>query len=180
MNNETKGKLFPLLLSVSIIILDQVTKFLIISSIPPRTVGWSFGGDFLRIIHARNLGIAFSMGHGIVPWFRMILFIVIPLVILIVVLIYYLKSNEFHGIQRWAIGGILGGGFGNLIDRVLRPQGVVDFIDVKFYGLFGLERWPAFNVADATIVVSGTILVLAYIISEHKKQRKMKEVEEKQ
>ena len=38
--------------------------------------------------------------------------------------------------------GIVGGGLGNLVDRFFRKEGVVDFIDVKFYGLFGLERWP--------------------------------------
>jgi signal peptidase II len=56
-------------------------------------------------------------------------------------------------LQRWAITGIIGGGAGNLIDRIFRPDGVVDYISVKFYGLFGFDRWPTFNIADASVVV---------------------------
>ena len=54
---------------------------------------------------------------------------------------------------------------GNIIDRIFRPQGVVDFIDVKFFGIFGLERWPTFNVADASIVVCGIILIVSFFLT---------------
>jgi len=52
----------------------------------------------------------------------------------------------------------LGGGIGNLIDRIFRSFRVVDFISVKVYGFLGFERWPTFNVADASLVVSGILL----------------------
>ena len=42
-------------------------------------------------------------------------------------------------------------------------QGVLDFIDVKFWGLFGLERWPTFNVADSAVVVCGILLMLSLL-----------------
>ena len=74
-----------------------------------------------------------------------------------------MKSNDFTKLQRWAIAGIVGGGIGNLIDRIFRPEGVVDFIDVKFYGLFGMERWPTFNVADSAVVVCGILLIVSFI-----------------
>ena len=48
------------------------------------------------------------------------------------------------------------------MDRIFRPLGVVDFIDVEFYGLFGLDRWPTFNVADAALSVSVIVLILFY------------------
>ena len=41
---------------------------------------------------------------------------------------------------------------------------MVDFIDVKFYGLFGMERWPTFNVADSAVVVCGILLVVSFLI----------------
>jgi signal peptidase II len=66
--------------------------------------------------------------------------------------------------------GIIGGGFGNLIDRFFRPDGVVDFIDVKFYGLFGLERWPTFNVADSAVVVCGSLLFISMLFFSVKKE----------
>ena len=48
-----------------------------------------------------------------------------------------------------------------IIDRIARPDGVIDFLSVKFYGLFGLERWPTFNVADSAVVVCGILLVVS-------------------
>jgi signal peptidase II len=61
------------------------------------------------------------------------------------------------------VAGIIGGGVGNLIDRVFRPEGVVDFIDVRFFGLFGLDRWPTFNVADSSVVVCGALLAASIL-----------------
>ena len=56
------------------------------------------------------------------------------------------------------------GGLGNYVDRIFRPAGVVDFLDFKFFGIFGLERWPTFNVADATVVVTGILLFISFLI----------------
>jgi signal peptidase II len=39
----------------------------------------------------------------------------------------------------------------------------VDFVSVKFYGLFGLERWPTFNVADSAVVVAGLALLVSFM-----------------
>jgi signal peptidase II len=62
--------------------------------------------------------------------------------------------------------GILGGGLGNLADRIFRPAGVVDFIDVKFFGIFGFERWPTFNIADSAIVVCGILLLFTMLFQK--------------
>ena len=53
---------------------------------------------------------------------------------------------------------------GNLIDRFFRPAGVVDFIDVRFFGILGMDRWPTFNIADMSVVVCGIMLLLSFII----------------
>jgi signal peptidase II len=47
----------------------------------------------------------------------------------------------------------------------------VDFLSFKFYGLFGLERWPTFNVADASVVVSVCLLAISTIILESRNAR---------
>ena len=57
-----KKKLLPLILTIVVFVLDQLTKQLIVLNIPAYTIGASFFGDFLRIIHVYNPGIAFSMG----------------------------------------------------------------------------------------------------------------------
>lgn len=158
-------KIVPLILMVLVIALDQLTKYLIVKNIPLNTIGAEFFGDFLRIIHVSNPGIAFSIGHGWSLTARAILFRAVPLIVLIIVLGIYFRNDDFNSLQRWAISGIVGGGFGNLIDRFFRSEGVVDFIDVKFYGLFGLERWPTFNVADSAVVVCGILLIISFIFT---------------
>ncbi|MCK5674662.1 MAG: signal peptidase II [Spirochaetales bacterium] len=165
----TGNKLKPLILTMGIIIIDQISKLIIVNRIPIHTIGKSFFGGILRIIHTRNLAIAFSMGNNLPDGVRYILFTILPIAILIGLLVYYLKGDDFTNIQRWAVAGILGGGIGNLTDRVLRPLGVVDFIDVKFFGIFGLERWPTFNVADSMVVVSGLLLLFSFIFEDLKK-----------
>ena len=171
MNKELKSKLLPISLAVLVVILDQVTKILVMKNIPLYTIGAQFFGDFLRIIHVANTGVAFSVGATWSDTLRRLLFSLIPLIVIGIVVGIYFKNNTWTKVQRWAIMGIVGGGLGNLIDRFFRAEGVVDFIDVKYYGLFGLERWPTFNVADSAVVVCGILLVISFLISiinEHK------------
>lgn len=169
MDTLTGKKLKPLILTLIILITDQVSKLMIVNTIPIHTIGKSFFGGIIRIIHTRNLAIAFSMGNNLPEGVRYILFTIFPIAILIGLLIYFIKGNDFTNIQRWAVAGILGGGIGNLTDRVFRPLGVVDFVDVKFFGIFGLERWPTFNVADSTVVIAGLLLLFSFIFEDIKK-----------
>jgi len=167
-----RRKLLPFALTLLVVLLDQLSKFFIVRAVPQRTIGFSALGDFFRIIHTRNPGIAFSLGRGLPDEARQILFILLPLAVLVVLVVYYFKSDEFSGFQRWTVAGILGGGMGNLIDRVFRPSGVVDFIDVKFYGIFGLERWPTFNIADSSVVVCGILLAASLILPRGSKENR--------
>ena len=154
------------ILSSVILVLDQVTKILVDRLIPVYTVAWSFAGDFFRLIHVRNHGVAFSMGNGFPEFLRLVLFIALPLFILGAVAFYLVKGKDLTNGQRWTLAAVVGGGLGNQVDRIFRPDGVVDFLDFKFYGLFGLERWPTFNVADATLVVSSIVLVILLFLQE--------------
>ena len=157
----------PFLLTLLIVLLDQLTKLLIVRNLELVYEGGRIievFGEVVRIIHARNPGIAFSIGDGLPGPVRSVLFIVVPVFAMAGIAIYAWKSEEFTRLQRWFVAGVLGGGVGNIFDRIFRPAGVVDFIDVKFYGLFGLERWPTFNVADSSVVVCGILLVLSMFI----------------
>lgn len=168
MNKELKSKLLPFTLTVIVIVLDQITKMLVVSNIPPYTIGASFLGDFFRIIHVSNTGVAFSVGATWSDTLRRLLFALLPLIVIGVVLSVYFRNNDWNKLQRWSIMGIVGGGLGNLIDRFFRAEGVVDFLDVKFYGLFGMERWPTFNVADSAVVVCGILLIISFITGAKK------------
>lgn len=172
-----RDKLLPILLAVVVFALDQITKLLVVLNISPYTIGFSFFGDFLRIIHVYNPGIAFSMGTGLSEGIRAILFSLIPLAVIIVVLVVYFRSDDFTPFQRWTIMGIIGGGLGNLFDRFFRSEGVVDFIDVKFYGLFGLERWPTFNIADAAVLICGIALIISFIVLTIRERKATKDTQ---
>jgi signal peptidase II len=166
-----KAKMLPLTLTGIIIIADQAVKSFIVKNWPAiGEITDVFGNDLLKIYHVRNKAIAFSLGSTIPEALKPALFIVIPLLILALLFWYYLKSEDFSPLQRWAAAGIFGGGLGNLIDRIFRPDGVVDFISVKFYGLFGFERWPTFNIADSSVVVCCILLFVTILCSGKKAQ----------
>jgi len=161
MDRRTSNKIFPFSLTALIVLLDQVTK-LIVSHALRIGEKTAILGDFLWFWHVRNKGMAFSVGSALSSQFRDLLFLLLPAAVLTLLLVYYFRSTELRGVQRWCFAAILGGGLGNLLDRLLRPEGVVDFVSVKFYGLFGLARYPTFNVADATVVVGGIVMILSY------------------
>ena len=166
-----KKKLLPFILTGLVILADQITKAIIVALIPIYTVGANVFGDLLRIVHVANTGVAFSLGDSMPLAIRRILFAIIPLIVIVLVIVVYFRNDEFNSVQRWSICGIIGGGIGNIIDRFFRAEGVVDFIDVKFFGIFGLERWPTFNVADAAVVVCGIILIVSFLITICKEKK---------
>ena len=180
MNKELKSKVLPITLAVVVIVLDQITKMLVVRHIPLYTIGTQFFGDFLRIIHVANTGVAFSVGASWSETARRFLFSLIPLIVIGIVIAIYFRNSTWTKLQRWSIMGIVGGGLGNLIDRFFRAEGVVDFIDVKFYGLFGLERWPTFNVADSAVVVCGLLLVISFIVTSIRESKAAKNTNEQE
>ena len=169
--NFSKERILPLSLTAFVILLDQITKAIIANNYPINrfiVINQVFNNDFLQIIHVRNPAIAFSLGTGLPDFIKPVIFIIVPILVLIFLVLYYLKTNEFTKVQRWAAAGIIGGGIGNIIDRLFRPEGVVDFIDVKFYGLFGWDRWPTFNIADASVVMCCILLLITMFIPTKK------------
>jgi signal peptidase II len=164
MENGKKKLLIPFSLTGIVIILDQISKAFIAANWPQGTlIKDLFNNEFLILYHVRNKAIAFSIGNNVPQQFRLALFVIIPIAVLLFLVWYYFKTVEFSQLQRWAIAGIIGGGMGNIIDRLFRPDGVVDFISVKFYGLFGMDRWPTFNLADSSVVVCCIILLLTML-----------------
>lgn len=161
--HQEMKKTIPLTLTVFTVMLDQLIKYLVVRYIPVGSKAASYLGGFLTIVHDRNLGVAFSMGNNLSDKMRVVFFTVFPLIVFVVFLYYYFKVEDFTTLQRYAFTGILGGGIGNIIDRVFRPEGVVDFISVKFYGLFGMAYFPTFNVADSMIVICSIVFALSLL-----------------
>jgi signal peptidase II len=167
-----KEKITPFSLTVFIILADQLTKIFIVKNWPQTgLIRDVFNNGFLWIYHVRNNAVAFSLGENFPDAVKPIAFIVIPILVLGFLVWYYLKSEEFSKIQRWAVAGIIGGGIGNIIDRIFRLDGVVDFISVRIYGLFGLDRWPTFNLADSSVVVCCILLLATILITSNKTKK---------
>jgi len=165
---DVKSRLITLILSAGIIIVDQVAKIIVLHTIP-KGGGVRVIGDFFRIINVQNPAIAFSIGRRLEAGTRRALFMLLPLAVIAVLFLYYLFTREpLTRFQKWTFGALVGGGLGNYVDRIFRPAGVVDFLDFKFYGIFGLERWPTFNVADMTVVISGILLFISFLIPTRK------------
>jgi signal peptidase II len=166
MNKNTRNKLLPFSLTALVLLLDQGVKALIVRNWPLEGsfIKDVFNNDLLYIFHVRNKAIAFSLGYNLPDNLRPILFIIAPILVLGFLVWYYLSSRDFNNLQRWAVAGIIGGGLGNIIDRIFRPAGVVDFISVRFFGIFGMERWPTFNVADSSVVICCILFLISIIV----------------
>ncbi|WP_207478075.1 signal peptidase II [Arenibaculum pallidiluteum] len=133
------------------ILLDQASKWWILEVVmqPPRVIEVT---SFFNLVLAWNRGVSFSLfysHHDAMPWVLSALALGI-----VAYLLNWLRRAE----RAWtalALGLVIGGALGNVIDRV-RFQAVVDFLDVHAAGW----HWPAFNVADAGICVGVAMLVL--------------------
>lgn len=131
-----------------VIVLDQLTKHWAVNELVDRDIDvfWT-----LRLNLSYNSGMAFSRGQSFGP--------VIGVVALVVIVVLLLSLKRQPGrLTDIAVGMIIGGAVGNVIDRLFRQDGwfrgsVVDFIDFQWF--------PIFNVADMGVTVGGALLVLA-------------------
>lgn len=136
------------LISLAVIITDQISKHLIRTMIRPFEVIDIL--PFLRIVHIRNEGAAFGLFRD----FGNITFILISILAILFVLYLLLRDKK----DRVSLSLILGGAVGNLIDRIIYGN-VTDFIDI-YAGRF---HWPAFNIADSALTVGISLILLNHI-----------------
>ena len=140
-----------LAIALLIILLDQVTKTLIVGTFQlgdSRTVT-----SFFNVVRVHNAGAAFSFLAGASGWQR---WFFVGLGTLATGFIVWMLRN--HGGQRmfsWALSLILGGAIGNVIDRLLHGH-VIDFIQLHAAGWY----FPSFNIADSAITVGAVLLIL--------------------
>ncbi len=145
------------LTALVIVILDQIAKFWAQEYLLPRRASGEGSiellGGFLKFTYAENTGAAFSIGTGI-TW----VFTLVAIVVVGVIFRYALKLGSLP--WAFALGGLLGGSLGNLIDRMFRAPGpfrgfVVDYIHLPY--------WAIFNIADMAIVTSGIGIALLLV-----------------
>jgi len=140
--------------AVVVVVVDQFTKSWAVGSLsgePPRHVFASLSWN-LTI----NKGAAFSLGTGVTP----ILEVVAVVLVTVLAVAAQRAGRSAPLLAVVAIGMLLGGALSNLGDRLFRSYGggVVDFIDALRIGHH--DRWPIFNVADASISIGAVLLVV--------------------
>lgn len=175
---------------MAIVILDQITKFFVKGfSIPFLNInfpGMDLGesipiiNDFFKLTFVENPGMAFGIDFGL----NFKIWLSIFTLVASLGILYYLYLVRHHSLTlRIPLAFILGGAIGNLIDRTfygifygyapLFYGKVVDFLDFDFFDfeIFGraFDRWPVFNIADASVSVGVILILLLYRKHEENK-----------
>lgn len=135
-----------------VVILDQASKRMI-WNMYPYGGGTDLVGDLLRIRLTTNTGAVMGILGGSRALLIAVTFVSIAALI---VFAYRMRYAPFLG--RFCLALVLGGAFGNLIDRLATGE-VIDFIDMGI----GAYRWPTYNVADIAITVGAVILIAGLV-----------------
>jgi signal peptidase II len=139
------------LLAAVILVLDLVTKLVVVATITPGEDIRVLGG-VVYLTHLRNVGAAFSFAQGATILFTLI-------AVAVAVVIVRTSRRLYSAGWATALGLVLGGALGNLVDRVFRSPGFLRGGVVDFVSLFAPDGriWPVFNVADSAIVCGGIL-----------------------
>ena len=148
-----KNSIYLLIVSLPIVVFDQITKVWAISLKEGREVvvfksWWSF-------IYAENRGALWGMGSSFSEFYRQLVFLGLSSVITLLI-VYLLLTYSETKLMKYIYSFVLGGAIGNLYDRFFRGF-VIDFINWHAGDYY---TWPTFNVADAAIVVAVGLMLL--------------------
>ncbi len=142
-----------------VIIVDQITKQIAVKTLFGREP-LIYLNDMARLLYAENTGAFLSLGARLPETTQRWVFLGLVTLILLALLIYALKEiSNLDYLIIVGFGLILGGGFGNLIDRIVNDGRVVDFMNVGIGNL----RTGIFNVADMALM-AGVGLVMIYAL----------------
>ncbi|HEY8122558.1 MAG TPA: signal peptidase II [Myxococcota bacterium] len=117
---------------------------------------------FFYLTHVRNPGAAFSMLANAPDWFRIYFFPLMTVFALGLIVSMFRQLAPRDRLASFALGFVLGGASGNLLDR-FRHGEVVDWLHVK---LWNDITWPDFNFADSFVVVGVALLIFEMFASE--------------
>jgi signal peptidase II len=153
------------LIALGVILLDRVTKLAIVQALRLGQ-GIPVVPGFFDIVFVLNPGAAFGFLATLSDRVRNPLFILISILAVILILFYHDRYLRSHRLVSVALGLVLGGALGNLIDR-LHYGMVVDFLDVHL----GPYHWPAFNVADSAISIGVGLMILDILLDWYRQRR---------
>ena len=141
-----KKHLIVISTALIVIFLDQLTKFLIRKNFQLNE-SLPIIKNVFHFTYITNTGSAFGLFKGINPFF-----ILFSIAVIMVIFYYIQKIKGNERLLQFAVGLLLGGTIGNLIDRLVYGH-VIDFIDFRI--------WPVFNIADSAVTVSVILLIVS-------------------
>ena len=153
--------MLAVIVTVLSVVLDQLSKYFIVQTMDLYS-SKPFIPYVLSLYHTRNTGAAFSMLSDQ----RWVFMVVSTISMFIIVWLLY-KEYRRHPLLNIALSMVLGGGIGNMIDRI-RLGYVVDFFHVDFV------EFAIFNVADSFITVGAILLVIYVIFFDAKVEARIK------
>jgi signal peptidase II len=137
-----------LLITLSLFVFDQVTKWLVLRSLDLDENHTIIPG-LLDLVHVTNTGAAFGTFQN-----GNLIFMILSAGTLAGLLIFFFRGSFTQPVSQLAVSLLAAGILGNLTDRIFRHH-VIDFLDFHL----GNKHWPAFNVADSCICVAVAILI---------------------
>ena len=143
--------LFGIFIALLVVIIDQLTKYIVLHHVLKEYAAVIIT-PFFDIVRAWNTGVSFSMFNN---WGISGVYILSGVALLIVCFLVKWLSTEKNRTMQLALGFIIGGAIGNVIDRV-RLGAVFDFLDFHL----GDSHWPAFNAADSFICIGATVIII--------------------
>lgn len=144
-----------------VFLFDQLTKYFVAAKISIGE-GIPIIAGFFDVVHYRNTGAAFGLFSGANEAWRTPFFYVVSALALVIIVYYIIKLNPLERMMPVALSLVVGGIFGNGLDRV-RQGFVTDFLSLHVGDkyLWGVRlEWPAFNVADSAITVAMILLIV--------------------
>lgn len=146
-------------LAALIVGVDQLTKIWVRDILAPHYYVMVVIPRVVHFVYVENRGAAFGMLEGARTFF-----VIIALVVFLMVIAYIATSRQHRGLEVIALGLIVGGAIGNLIDRV--TQGfVTDFIALSFI------EFPVFNVADIGVTIGSILFIISLLMRMSDEQK---------
>lgn len=140
---------------------DQVTKELTRQKVEPKEY-IPVIGDHLILTNVENTGAMLGFGQDFPPMAKRIFFQGLPLIVLVILLYRTLTQPNLNQVLLLAFGLVIGGGIGNLVDRIAHGS-VTDFFQIRL----GFLRTGIFNVADIAVTLG--VLILVFLIIRGRK-----------
>ncbi len=155
---KSKQKIYSI--ASIVIMVDLILKFIVSSKLVENDI-IKVIPNFFSIYYLKNTGAAFSILQDSTPFL-----VILSALILLVLNNYIDKEKDLNKISEISLGMVIGGIFGNMIDRIINHS-VTDFISFRIFNY----NFPVFNIADIGITV-GVFLLLISVLKDCRKEKK--------